>query len=361
MKISAFVALILIGSLGFTQSTAANDSLVLLQAVEQSRRAVASGIAEIEVRVIGKGKTPFDQTNLIRVQFSGDRRSFRFQRNLTFVRHDDKEAYDSLGRDSERAIAAGVAKVEETEIRGCWDGKDYADYWKGRPNAGFRKSDYAKMSLDPRLIGVDPYFVLGYNFSDHIPHAYVSTAESRVANPVNGKSVRGIQLTVKSGQVYDFVVEAVPPYRVHSVHASFTNGSGYEIQNTFGDDDKSPLPSISHVTHFGPMRSVQKQCIIRMLNMDTFTPIATDVGTLGSLDLPINTKILDYRTDKELGYWDGQAISPRKAALPKAAMPPVVAVPAPPAASVGRIVLAVTIVLVALVAAVYVARRRAVA
>lgn len=150
----------------------------------------------------------------------------------------------------------------------------------------------------------------------------------------------------------DFWIEE-PSFRVHRRTIEWPGGR-VEISSHFGAGE-SPFPQRVEIVRDEPNESMRRRVTVK--SFETGASIPPERFTLASMDLPMNTPVVDYRISRIVGYWDGEGLSPRPV---YAGERPEVRTPAlaPPGAAPVRPWLIVANVVVVLGVLVFLWRRR---
>jgi hypothetical protein len=291
------------------------DPAALLRGAEQARRAVESGIVEFTVEEVFRRRVPL--TTKVRLVFSGDLRTTRFERDefefadaarLGTSFDELLKRMEALDHDMEKAQLAGLGTKRHRTTTWMFDGTQFCQY---HADAGMDAS-YREMGrdgeyvFDPRMLGIVPL----YRQTEGLSFAFSNPAAKNIKTI--GKELIG-SVAVWHVQ-YDavarchFWIEDRDPFRVHRVEYEELLEPQNDYRTTIQSDFtgiKGPLPMKVHIKTGSPTENeLDSRLVVSVMRLDE--PVDSDVGTLNSLGLPDGTQIIDTLSHKFVGVWNGE-------------------------------------------------------
>lgn len=184
------------------------------------------------------------------------------------------------------------------------------------------------VAFDPRVLGLDDLMPCNVTVKDCLWYH-----KSKKLEVVGQESLHGINVwrvrAVREEDTSDYWIEE-PSFRVYrrtlkSEWMSIVIESEYDASRP-----QSPFPSrvVAKRNQIGPVPKHEVVYIIKSFEPGAHIP--PDRFTLKSMELPVNTPVVDYRISRIVGYWDGEGLSKdpvNRGQLPPAPQP---APPAPP-------------------------------
>ncbi len=167
----------------------------------------------------------------------------------------------------------------------------------------------ADVAFDPRILGLNDLMPANMTVKSCLWPVNVDKLEVAGRESFHGVSVWRVRASRKNdGTTFEYRIEE-PSFRVHRfiVKAEFTE---IDVDSTFDPSDpKSPFP---HRVVIRRREKVQNASFERTYTVKSFEvdpEISPERFTLGSIGLPINTMVVDYRIKRITGYWDGEGLS----------------------------------------------------
>lgn len=188
-------------------------------------------------------------------------------------------------------------------------GDEFRGYYRGRNNdvalydTAYSVGSRGDMAFDPRILGVNDVPLADATVEGSI-HLDEKTAAWVIGKEMlNGISTWRVSVASAGNLTIDYWIEE-STFRVHRKKMVVPNSLEISLESTFSESDKfSPFPIRVDVRRKSGKRDRHTVYSIRKADLKaTFSP---DRFTLGSMDLPINTSIIDYRLMRNVGYWDG--------------------------------------------------------
>lgn len=165
------------------------------------------------------------------------------------------------------------------------------------------------LAFDPRVLGLSDLMSCDICVKDCLWYE-----DSEVLEVVGLEKIGDIDVwrvkAVRHGNTTEYWIEE-PLFRVHR-KKTVMDFARIEIHSEFdADDSQSPYPS--RVTAVRTYTDERPKCetmfVVKAFDVDVSVP--PDRFTLKSMDLPVNTPVIDYRIDRRIGYWDGEGLSER--------------------------------------------------
>lgn len=165
-----------------------------------------------------------------------------------------------------------------------------------------RRGDF---SFDPRILGLSDTLSMDHTVADCLGYANALSIDI-VGREALGEGELWTVSVAKQSVTMRFSIEE-PYFRVHKVVGTW-DGGRFEITSDY-DASKpvSPFPiRVFQIKEFNG-RKIEKRLTITSL--DLAIPLSDNRFTLASLELPLNTAIVNYRLMRRIGYWDGVGVS----------------------------------------------------
>ncbi len=161
------------------------------------------------------------------------------------------------------------------------------------------------VAFDPRVLGLDDLVPCNVTVKDCLWYH-----KSKKLEVVGQESLHGIKTwrvrATRDDVTSDYWIEE-PSFRVHR-RTLTRHGTKIEIESEFDSNPPlSPFPSRVIAKRTDPARKHEVIYIVK--SFDVGVRIPPDRFTLKSMDLPINTPVVDYRISRIVGYWDGEGLS----------------------------------------------------
>jgi len=118
--------------------------------------------------------------------------------------------------------------------------------------------------------------------------------------------VSAIQIASCKGPITTNIWISAATFRVYRRTYDWSNGH-VRIDSTYPQDDpRTPFPAHVFVTRTEGERKTSMTVDVQ--NLECGLRIQSSRFTLASLDLPLNTAVVDYRIKRRLGFWDGKGL-----------------------------------------------------
>jgi hypothetical protein len=160
------------------------------------------------------------------------------------------------------------------------------------------------LGFDPRTLGLTDL-----PFVDSSVKKCLWSGDEFAVRVIGQEAVNGVavwRVEAKSENVVSTYWIEEPSFRVHRRLLQWPGGKS-DILSEFDSKIASPFPSRVTVDRIdGDLRT---NITIEVLSLDLRAVIPPEQFTLASFDLPVDTMIIDYRTQKIVGYWDGAGLS----------------------------------------------------
>ncbi|MCL2006279.1 MAG: hypothetical protein FWG73_08990 [Planctomycetaceae bacterium] len=189
------------------------------------------------------------------------------------------------------------------------DGEIY--HYRRRESGGVRHYDLAEavrradLVYDPRVLGLVDNPTADTTVRQcmlYDVYTDVSLVGRAVINETNVWHVRCIHFSQATA---DFWIEE-PSFRVHRKQVE-TARLNVIIDSVFDSKSVGPFPSEIRIKRFEDTKQVFNR-IFHIEEIVHGNPITHERFSLTSMDLPINTDVVDYRIGRRVGYWDGEKI-----------------------------------------------------
>ncbi len=167
------------------------------------------------------------------------------------------------------------------------------------------------LAFDPRVLGLNDHMFCHVTVKDCLWYDKNEGLETVGAELLNGVSVWKVRATRRGSNaaVFEYWVEE-PSFRVHRKTEEW--GSKRIVIDSEFDAAAPHSPFPRRVT---ARRTDQTSHADELERIYTIESIATGIAvaaerfTLNTMDLPVNTAVVDYRISRIIGYWDGEALS----------------------------------------------------
>ena len=166
------------------------------------------------------------------------------------------------------------------------------------------------VAFDPRILGLSDIMSCDTTVKDCLWYEASDGVELTGQESLHGTNVWKVRV-VRSGSTAQFWIEQ-PSFRVHKKVVE-TRTMHIVVESVF-DSDNRPFPFPRRVVatrkYKDPrLRSRDERRIYLVKSFELGAEIPPERFTLKSMDLPINTAVVDYRIHRILGYWDGESLS----------------------------------------------------
>jgi len=161
------------------------------------------------------------------------------------------------------------------------------------------------LAFDPRVLGLNDLMPCHVTVRDCLWHENQQKLELVGQESVQGIAVWRVR-AARDEDTSDYWIEE-PSFRVHR-RTLKAAGMQIVIESEFESSQPgSPFPSRVVARRDTPERKHEQIYIIK--SFDAGAHISPDRFTLKSMELPVNTPVVDYRISRIVGYWDGEGLS----------------------------------------------------
>ncbi len=300
------------------------DPLELLKTVAQARNRIASGEIEFEVTRYDFGQ-PLEGTNQVRLKvvFEGEKRRFEsFSRKYRSVLMgpDAWEATDAKLRElrlvrGEAAVQAGLLRAVDSHRVTTYDGAvllDLSDISATEKNL-FQtsiedpvKSDAGSRLFDPRILGLNPSPFVKHTIESCLAYDHAESVELSGKETVEGVAAWHVRVPFAKYHVNDdFWIDVNHPS--HVVKCELNGQTAFSKFDAAHPEDPIPI-EVRTVGFYGRERARYEESYLRGTTRYN-VPIDPASWTLAGLNMPVGTRVFDYRTSQILGYWNGTGLS----------------------------------------------------
>jgi hypothetical protein len=161
------------------------------------------------------------------------------------------------------------------------------------------------LAFDPRVLGLADLMPNTITIKDCLWYENPQQAEVIGVESMNGDKVWRVRAG-RGDATSEFWIEE-PSFRVHRRTIKFP-GHDIDINSEFDSSTpSSPYPSRVMVKRKDPAGETRVNYTIESFEVGAH--ISPERFTLKSMELPINTPVVDYRISRIVGYWDGEGLS----------------------------------------------------
>jgi hypothetical protein len=260
----------------------APDPVTLLSGVEESRRAIKSGVMTMlfNYRYPGPGAT---------------RRSAR----LRVMYLDDKFRYETINDDKRRLLSV-------------FDGNQALYYDSERKNADITKlEDYTGLFLfDPRNLGLTTKYFAHYTLDICLGYKKCKDIQALETETIRGVLTWHVRVIDAYDQKLDFWVEPKHPYKVLR-HSYKSTSRDYVTECEYSDEYKpqSCIPRKVITKDRMSTEGIGELYDMEILEVETNIPVDPSNFLLEGLGLSFGTVLNDLRIQQRIGYWTGTHLS----------------------------------------------------
>lgn len=161
------------------------------------------------------------------------------------------------------------------------------------------------VAFDPRVIGLSDVTTIASTVENCL---WLDDYEE--FQTLGQESIRGVNAwrvkVSRPDSTAEFWIEE-PAFRVHRKTVE-TPVMRIEIDSEFAPgDSESPFPVRVVAKRDSPHLKFDRTYVVKRLDLGP--PISPDRFTLKSMDLPLNTPVVDYRISRRVGFWNGEGLS----------------------------------------------------
>ncbi|MDR2441744.1 MAG: outer membrane lipoprotein-sorting protein [Planctomycetaceae bacterium] len=168
-----------------------------------------------------------------------------------------------------------------------------------------RRADFV---YDPRILGLVDLPSANKTVKQCLCYE-IYTEQSLVGREtINGTNVWHVRCTQTGLATADFWIEE-PSFRVHRQQIETLEAGKLKvvIDSKFDSKSVGPFPSEFHIQRFEKNKQVFNR-IVHITKIVHGKPIPPERFTLASMNLPLNTDVIDYRIHRRIGFWDGEKL-----------------------------------------------------
>ncbi|MDR0706085.1 MAG: outer membrane lipoprotein-sorting protein [Planctomycetaceae bacterium] len=168
-----------------------------------------------------------------------------------------------------------------------------------------RRADFV---YDPRILGLVDIPSANKTVK-HCMCYEIYTEQSLVGREtINDTNVWHVRCTQTGLATADFWIEE-PSFRVHRQQIETLEAGKLKvvIDSKFDSKSVGPFPSEFHIQRFENNKQVFNR-IVHITKIVHGKPIPPERFTLASMNLPLNTDVIDYRIHRRIGFWDGEKL-----------------------------------------------------
>jgi hypothetical protein len=288
------------------------DPIVLLQGVEESRRAVGSGKMELSWssrQFIPP--SPQGSPSRLMVEFKGDRYTFSAFMRLVVTNSANSDEGARLNaklqemQDYDAFVRAGYGRWEDKNIRSASDAMNLCQYGEGYM-AGYRATAGGTVDVlfDPRLLGIGDVSV-NDTFESRLPYRRANEIKLVGVESLAGVSTHHVSLKPHPEVEFHYWIEESKGFRLHR----FEYRASYRTELTVSEFGREgPIPTSVTTKSFLPDGRMSREVRIDVSHAEFNCKVDSKVGTIDSLGIPPGTAISDERIHQRIGFWDGEKL-----------------------------------------------------
>jgi hypothetical protein len=160
-------------------------------------------------------------------------------------------------------------------------------------------------AFDPRILGLSDLTPADSSVKSLLWYENAKELLVIGSEVVNGISVWHVKAAMSNAESHYWIEE--PSFRVHRRTIKWSGGD-IAINSEFdADDRRSPFPKRVEVK-----RTEGREVSSRIFQVASFRAggnVAPERFTMKSMELPLNTAVVDYRINRIVGYWNGEGLS----------------------------------------------------
>jgi RNA polymerase sigma factor (sigma-70 family) len=292
------------------------DPVKLLQTVARTREQIQSGTIELErtVKVYFEGNKPLPngrfETNHHRYAVTFDAPKVRFDSvsrefHYTSVGSDESQRkIEEQGLDRESAVRAGYLQAFEAHVVSTYDGSALLQYRESdgkSQGAVIQDTGSADLVTNPQCLGLNPVLSMGATVKNCLPYEDAKSVTLIGKESVEGVPAWHVQLVSKYDVTLDYWIDAARPERM--LMQRYRLDEVVSRYDSFG----SCIPSETFTKQylFGKLFSEQR---VTRSKTELNTPVPPSAFTLAGLGMKMNTSVVDVRSHRSIGYWNGSGL-----------------------------------------------------
>ncbi len=256
------------------EDTSTPDAKMLLQGVEAARLEVPASRLKLRTEYMHSNYTfnvDFDDAR---------RRSWITSHNTT----------------STRMVLSGSTVTH-------FDGKDSVTFHDINDQNG-------SLFFDPRLLGITTTYWWNESLAKELPSGDGISLRTIGEEEVDGNKCWHVTVVDSYEQQRDLWIDDRNGFRVYRSDFSIPGLKRNSTISTYSDDDPQALPTFVRTDYYDAIGNKKTPSrTIAVLETETDVQFDDDTWSYASLDLPIGVPVVDLRTKRRLGYWDGSGLS----------------------------------------------------
>lgn len=167
------------------------------------------------------------------------------------------------------------------------------------------------LAYDPRLLGLAEVLKCNLRVDQCLWYDDADSLTTQGTEELDGIPMWRVVAVRDDTTLTDWIEE--PTFRIHRRVVKTPLSVTTILSSYDGVDDGSPFPSHVEARYELNDGHALRTTITRVNEFALDASIPEDRFTLASMDLPLNTSIVDYRIQRVVGFWDGEGISPERA------------------------------------------------
>jgi hypothetical protein len=212
--------------------------------------------------------------------------------------------FENFPAENAKVFPGSVNILKDEEVyayrRTAGNGVNYYDL-----KEAVRRADFV---YDPRILGLVDLPSANKTVKECMCYE-IYTEQSLVGREtINGINVWHVRCTQTGLATADFWIEE-PSFRIHRKQVETLEAGRLKvvIDSKFDSKSVGPFPSEFHIQRFEQNKQVFNR-IVHITEIVHGKPISPERFTLASMNLPLNTDVIDYRIHRRIGFWDGEKL-----------------------------------------------------
>lgn len=161
------------------------------------------------------------------------------------------------------------------------------------------------LSFDPRVLGLTDQIVADTKPRSYIWYENVNSLELDGKETVRGVTTFRVKAKV-GGVVSTYWIEE-PGFRIH--RRTIESGGDRTVIESMFDPANPTFPFPTRVEAIGTGGPAERSLSITVKRFEFGNPVSLERFTTKAMNLPVGTAVVDSRTKRISGYWDGESIS----------------------------------------------------
>jgi hypothetical protein len=292
------------------------DARALLQGVENSRQATPPGRLEWEVTHLDhrQPKAGVSRTRLV-VAFDGLKRRFDQYQRILWIdgskpgSGDGAKKLKAMGGDREAFVRAGLGEFRDVHIRSAFDGSQFMQYNEEMGayirDASKGSADYA---FDPRALGISVWNTLDSDVPSSLGYRDGKSVAMVGPEVVGGHPSWHVLVMDKLDRERHFWIDA-RDFRVYRVELR-SKYQHYISEPEYDEPEElRNLPSRVVIRNFGRDGNLNDEVTFTAIKRQECS-IDPKNWTLAGLGMPLGEMMIDERTHRVVGHYDGEGLTP---------------------------------------------------